>query len=648
LESSFNMDCVYDTIQGGLLKEELEDVINELRIAVEEAPGARDIVKILKIYDLRDESSQQKQQLAVDDLVKEAQNPDFPKPRWHEEGLGEDPVKSALYKKDRSEALWMLRQLSQPEKGRVRRVRCYHGCRSEKEARSIRDSGLAPNIAGTKGWFGDAAIYGTTMATYALRYAFRQNRQFVEHWDAPPGTHGYLIATSAIFSQVYPVTRADYSADPYKCDLKGERLKFGCDAHWVRVRRVPPYAYGNQTIATYHSIYPGEWPQGTELVITQKAHVAPEFAIEVKIEDTDAANRAQAEAKLAAENWGGQAFSHASPSLPMPEIEQEAEDDASPRGSVAQPAPEPDLDEATKMTQDQGGGGPESTDPALAEPVDVQRHQEESLSQEAIPAEIVTSEQPSVLTIAANQASTSLNEFAEAAPEEQGASPASLALRGADASPLLQQSPLSGVDTTPRVGQEYPAGLGARVRLFETLQTLLGRPATRNDVVDRHDDFGNQMFRATVTLLCLQQQSDSDELSFIGEQCLGKSRALNSACLLALQHVEQQLCNQGPAERSVSTNTLAVSGSSTESAVQIAVNQTLTSQADISELNQWAQSTYREPLVWEMEQDNSSFRAATQLGGRRFQGDWVQGENAAKGKSAAKASCLQRARAEMR
>jgi len=161
-----------------------------------------------------------------------------------------------------------------------------------------------------------------------------------------------------------------------------------------------------------------------------------------------------------------------------------------------------------------------------------------------------------------------------------------------------------------------------------------------------------------VTLHCLPQLSGCDLLSFKGEVCLGKQAASFSASLSALRHVEvhQQSFAQALLERSVSTNALATTGSSDESSAPTMVNQNPTrqlalgsgsesSQASISELNLWATSRFRKDVVWEpMEENRPFFRAATTLGGRRFQGDWV---NTIKGKSAAKASCLQKARAEM-
>lgn len=63
--------------------------------------------------------------------------------------------------------------------------------------------------------------------------------------------------------------------------------------------------------------------------------------------------------------------------------------------------------------------------------------------------------------------------------------------------------------------------------------------------------------------------------------------------------------------------------------------------ADIGELSRWAQSRFKCDLIWESPEEQPPFyRAAITLGGRRFEGDLV------KGKSAAKASCLLRARAE--
>merc|ERR1712167_421740 len=99
------------------------------------------------------------------------------------------------------------------------------------------------------------------------------------------------IATSAVFSQVYPVTRADYK-NPHRCDLKGQSLKSCCDAHFVLVRRVCEFKDGKLVLNNdepnwvYQARNPGESPSvgsGTELVISQEHSFYPEFAIEVEL-----------------------------------------------------------------------------------------------------------------------------------------------------------------------------------------------------------------------------------------------------------------------------------------------------------------------------------------------------------------------------
>lgn len=313
------MELVFDLLTSPSSGKSADNVF-ALRHAVENAPGAPGLLSVTRIYEIC-HSEQQKISFgqAIQKLQCRAADPSYPKPTWRDEGLTGDPARNAAMQREREEVLWQLFGASEPAEpsGLVKRVRVFHGCGNKAAAQCIASTGLAANIAKTKGWFSEG-IYGTLSAPYALRYALGME----DFWEAAQGRTGIIIAATAIFSQVYPVTRAvDYTRDPQMCDLKGQRLKRGCDAHFVCVRRTPPS--GDEARWTYHSCFEGQRPHATELVIQQEEHILPEYAIEVELVQGNEAADLRAQARLAALHWAQPAAAAADAPAALPTVQTE-------------------------------------------------------------------------------------------------------------------------------------------------------------------------------------------------------------------------------------------------------------------------------------------------------------------------------------
>lgn len=261
---------IFDS-RDGYLDPAFEHKVKELQGKFEQAPGASGLLQVDSVYLIQNGARERQYKLAVENLHERVSDHDFPKPAWQDEEL------PAKWKHDREVVLDDLKRISEPALGAVSQATVYHGC-AKKASRLISNTSFAANVQRTKGWYGEG-VYTTTEPMYALRYAFG----FTEFWEATPQMIGTVLVAQAAFASVYPVTRADYTKDPLKCDLKGERLKYGCDAHVASVRRTPPH--GDEPRWTYQACEGDQRAEARELVIQQEVHLLPQFVVEVRVLD---------------------------------------------------------------------------------------------------------------------------------------------------------------------------------------------------------------------------------------------------------------------------------------------------------------------------------------------------------------------------
>jgi len=310
--SQCQFDMVYSAEREIKVASELAVEVDDMLAAFEQAPLARDVVHVQEILRIRQNSEchrdlREQWRLQVKRLQVRAEDANFPKPHWWQLG------KTRTEQREREEVWWHLHSTSRrhPDAPKVRTARIFHGCKEESVAESIFALGFAGNVQNTKGWFGEG-IYATTSATYALRYGL----DMTDFWENP-GKNAVVIVGQVAFSQVYPVTRADNDSPlesvtlncedtplPRDPGLKGKRIASapgakGCDAHFVCVRRHPPF--GSHRNATYHACAEGERPDGTELVVNQEAQYLPEYLVRVRICDDPELCAAVGKAAL---SWG--------------------------------------------------------------------------------------------------------------------------------------------------------------------------------------------------------------------------------------------------------------------------------------------------------------------------------------------------------